>query len=57
MSRTAREGLPLGDIEKDGVVNQLDLFEEKKDLYILPVRIMIEFSCNDPDCAGHKMSI
>ena len=43
--------------KKDSVVNQLDLFEEKKDLYILPVRIMVEFSCNDPDCTGHKMSI
>lgn len=43
--------------KKDSVVDQLDLFEEKKDLYILPVRIMIEFSCNDPGCAGHKMSI
>ncbi len=43
--------------KKDSVVNQLDLFETKKDLYILPVRIMIEFSCNDPDCTGHKMSI
>jgi hypothetical protein len=43
--------------KKDSVVNQLDLFDEKKDLYILPVRIMIDFSCNDPDCTGHKMSI
>lgn len=43
--------------KKDSVVNQLDLFEEKKDLYIFPVRIMIEFSCNDPGCTGHKMSI
>ena len=43
--------------KKDSVVNQLDLFEEKKDLYILPVRIMIEFSCNDSNCTGHKMSI
>ena len=43
--------------KKDGVVKQLDLFEEKKDLYILPVRIMIEFSCEDPGCSGHKMSI
>lgn len=23
----------------------------------MPVRIMIELSCNDPDCKGHKMSI
>ena len=43
--------------KKDSVVNQLDLFEEKKDLYILPVRIMIEFTCNDSNCTGHKMSI
>ena len=43
--------------KKDSVVDQLDLFEEKKDLYILPVRIMIEFSCNDSNCTGHKMSI
>jgi len=43
--------------KKDSVVNQLDLFEEKKDLYILPVKIMIEFNCDDPDCSGHKMSI
>jgi hypothetical protein len=42
---------------KDSIVKQLDLFETKKDLYILPVRIMIEFSCNDPECGGHKMSI
>jgi len=43
--------------KKDSEVNQLDLFEEKKDLYILPVRIMIEFSCNDSNCTRHKMSI
>ena len=43
--------------KKDSVVKQLDLFEDKKDLYILPVRIMIEFCCDDPDCSGHKMSI
>jgi hypothetical protein len=43
--------------KKDSVVNQLDLFEEKKDLYIMPIRIMIEFSCNDSNCTGHKMSI
>jgi len=40
-----------------GIVKQLDLFEEKKDLYILPIRIMVEFICDDLQCAGHKMSI
>lgn len=43
--------------KKDSIVNQLDLFEEKKDLYILPIRIMIEFFCNDTKCSGHTMSI
>ncbi len=43
--------------KKDSVINQLDLFETKKELYILPVRIIIEFSCNDSNCTGHKMSI
>lgn len=43
--------------KKDSVINQLDLFEEKKDLYILPVRIMLEFECQDSNCTGHTMSI
>jgi hypothetical protein len=33
------------------------MFEEKKDLYILPVRIMIKFFCDDVECLGHTMSI
>ncbi len=43
--------------KKDSVISQIDMFEEKKDLYILPIRISIEFSCSDPACGGHKMSI
>ena len=43
--------------KKDSIVKQLDMFETKKDLYVLPVKIMIEFSCHDPDCSGHKMSV
>ena len=43
--------------KKDSVISQLDMFEKKKDLYILPIRIMIEFVCNDSKCKGHKMSI
>ncbi|MBI9083298.1 MAG: hypothetical protein JEZ11_06830 [Desulfobacterales bacterium] len=43
--------------KKDSVINQLDLFEEKKDLYILPIRILMEFDCEGPNCTGHKMSI
>ena len=43
--------------KKNGIVSQLDMFEEKKDLYILPVRFMVEFTCDSPNCSGHKMSI
>lgn len=43
--------------KKDSIVKQLDMFETKKELYIMSVRIMLEFSCNDPGCSGHKMSI
>jgi hypothetical protein len=43
--------------KKDSVINQLDLFGKKKDLYILPIRIMIEFMCKNSKCKGHKMSI
>ncbi|HEA68923.1 MAG TPA: hypothetical protein ENI07_19235 [Desulfobacterales bacterium] len=43
--------------KKNSVVKQLDFFGEKKDLYILPIKIMIEFCCDDPKCSGHKMSI
>ena len=44
-------------VKKDSIIKQLDMFEKKKDLYILPVRFMIEFICDDPECSGHKMSI
>ena len=43
--------------KKDSIVKQLDMFETKKDLYVLPVRMMIEFSCDIPECSGHTMSI
>jgi hypothetical protein len=44
-------------IKKDSVIRQLDMFEKKKDLYILPIKIMIEFECQGSKCTGHKMSI
>ena len=43
--------------KKDSVIRQLDLFEKKQDLYILPIRIVIKFVCKDSQCKGHKMSI
>jgi hypothetical protein len=38
-------------------MRQLDMFETKKDLEILPIRFVLEFGCKDYACKGHKMSI
>lgn len=43
--------------KKDSIVNQLDMFEDKKDLYILPYRLVLHFFCDDERCRGHKLSI
>ena len=43
--------------KKDSIVNQLDMFEEKKDIYILPERLVLHFFCDDARCGGHKLSI
>jgi hypothetical protein len=43
--------------KKNSIVNQLDMFEEKKDLYILPDRLVLHFFCDDERCVGHKLSI
>jgi len=43
--------------KKNSIVKQLDMFEQKKDLEILPVRFMLKFVCDDPNCKGHDMSI
>lgn len=43
--------------KKESIIRQGDLFEAKKNLDIIPIRIMIKFLCDDPDCSGHNMSI
>ena len=43
--------------KKDSIVNQLDMFEQKKDLEILPYYLMLKFYCDDKRCAGHELSI
>jgi hypothetical protein len=43
--------------KKDSIINQLDMFEQKKDLFLLPVKFMLHFLCDDPVCTGHKLSV
>ncbi len=53
---------PKSDIEqalkkKEAIMNQLDMFEDKKDLEILSVRFELHFRCKGLECKGHIMSI
>lgn len=62
LSRFHVELKPEGDIEqakkkKEAIMKQLDMFEEKKDLEILPVRFLLNFRCEGSECNGHVMSI
>ncbi len=43
--------------KKKQIVSQLSFWVDKKDLEIIPYRFLISFNCNDPNCAGHKISI
>lgn len=56
------ENIKMAEIEtaikkKNSVISQLDLFEEMKDLYLLPIKIVLKFYCHEAGCKGHKMSI
>lgn len=43
--------------KKNTIMNQLDMFEDKKDLEILPIRFVLHFRCEGSECKGHVMSI
>jgi hypothetical protein len=62
LTRIHIELKPESDIEqalkkKETIMKQLDMFEDKKDLEILPVRFLIHFRCEGHECKGHVMSI
>ena len=43
--------------KKKGLMAQLGMFEDKKDLDLMPLRFILNFSCDDPGCGGHNLSI
>lgn len=43
--------------KKDSIIKQLDMFENRKDLEIIPVRFVLHFVCEDKNCRGHELSI
>jgi len=62
LTKFSIESKPESDIEqtlkkKNSIMNQLDMFEAKKDLEILPVKFILHFRCEGLECKGHVMSI
>lgn len=43
--------------KKDLIFKQMDLFEDIKDLEIIPYKFVLKFRCSDERCTGHEMSI
>lgn len=43
--------------KKHKIMSQLEMFETKKDLEILPVKFVLHFKCEGSECNGHAMSI
>lgn len=45
------------ELKKENVLRQLGLFEEKKDLEIIPYRFVLHFECDNSECPRHEISI
>ncbi len=43
--------------KKASIMAQLDMFREKQELDIIPVRFYLSFHCHGPSCHGHEISI
>ena len=57
VEKKSKQEIKEAEAKKDSIINQLHMFEKKKDLEILPVRFILEFMCDDIDCSTHKLSI
>lgn len=51
------EEIKEAEIKKKSVLSQMGLFEQPKDLELLPVRLVLKFKCDNPSCNSHSMSI
>jgi hypothetical protein len=51
------EEINEAEIKKKSVLSQMGLFEQPKNIELLPFRLMLKFQCNNQNCNGHNMSI
>jgi hypothetical protein len=45
------------ELKKQGIMKQLDMLREKKDLQQVPLRFVLHFFCENHSCPGHSLSI
>jgi len=57
VERKDQSEIDAANLKKGSVINQLDMFEDRKNLEILPVRFVLNFICDNKNCRGHKLSI
>jgi hypothetical protein len=51
------EEINEAEIKKKSVLSQMGLFEQIKDIDLLPFKLMLKFKCDNQKCNGHNMSI
>lgn len=44
-------------LKKESIINQLEIFDERKKLELLPIKFKLQFYCAASECKGHDMSI
>jgi hypothetical protein len=57
IEQKSEEEIKEAEIKKKSVLSQMGLFEETKDIELLPVKMILKFKCENPDCPNHNMSI
>lgn len=57
IAEKSKQEIEEAESKKKKIMDQLAMFEVKKDLELLPFRFSLRFSCNDSRCRSHRASI
>ncbi|RJP78168.1 MAG: hypothetical protein C4522_13390 [Desulfobacteraceae bacterium] len=57
IEKKTTEEIAEAEIKKNGVLAQMGLFEQPKDIDLLPFRLVLRFRCYNKYCKTHNMSI
>lgn len=56
VKKTSKE-IQEGEEKKASIMAQKHMFDDTKELELLPVKFVLSFFCDDQSCSGHKLSI